>query len=219
MLKHSAIKIELLESTSPPAGDAFPSSHHRTITGDHSKQDHILSLKSAKSIGFCVYRRSYLIRPPVILVVYSRENNVLRGATNQESEVNCADKKPPPAAVAACRVGEAGAVSSHEAGNKKKTIRTARCRSMLLCTSEGLGGRAFTGTLRLEGAGPRGGEGRCIYKSAVPAPFSGRAHVVIRTHGEPLGRTPAHVHEPNLVLKRLTIISLGIVVIPGGTYG
>ena len=141
MLKHSAIKIELLESTSPPAGDAFPSSHHRTITGDHSKQDHILSLKSAKSIGFCVYRRSYLIRPPVILVVYSRENNVLRGATNQESKVNCADKKPPPAA-AACRVGEAGAVSSHEAGNKKKNDKD--------------GGMPFYASLYERGSGRKG---------------------------------------------------------------
>ena len=38
-------------------------------TGDHSNWDQILSVKIAKYTGFCVYRRSYLIWPPAILIV------------------------------------------------------------------------------------------------------------------------------------------------------
>ena len=35
---------------------------HGTITGDHSKQDHILLIKNCEYIGFCVDHRSYLLR-------------------------------------------------------------------------------------------------------------------------------------------------------------
>ena len=47
------------------------------ITGDHSKQDQILLVKIDKYIGFCVYRRSYLLSPPVIEgpLPLSREND------------------------------------------------------------------------------------------------------------------------------------------------
>ena len=38
-----------------------------TITGDHSKQDQILLVKKAEYIGFCVYRRSYLIWSRVLV--------------------------------------------------------------------------------------------------------------------------------------------------------
>ena len=37
-----------------------------SITGDHSKQDQILLVKIGKYIGFCLYRRSYLLWSPVI---------------------------------------------------------------------------------------------------------------------------------------------------------
>ena len=36
------------------------------ITGGHSKQDQIMSVKIGKYIGGCVYRRSYLLWSPVI---------------------------------------------------------------------------------------------------------------------------------------------------------
>ena len=41
-------------------------STRRPITGDHSEQDQILLVKMTKytGIGFCVYRRSYLLCPP-----------------------------------------------------------------------------------------------------------------------------------------------------------
>ena len=44
-----------------------------TITGNHTKQDQILLVKISKHIPgrfLCVYRRSYLIWPPVILIRY-----------------------------------------------------------------------------------------------------------------------------------------------------
>ena len=36
--------------------------HKYTITGDHSKEDYIFFVKIGKYKGFCVYRRSYLLR-------------------------------------------------------------------------------------------------------------------------------------------------------------
>ena len=39
------------------------------ITGGHSKLDPILLVKIGKYIGFCVYRRSYLLWSPVIMPV------------------------------------------------------------------------------------------------------------------------------------------------------
>ena len=47
--------------------------HHPTIniniTGNHRKQDQILLVKVGKYIGFCEYRRSYLLCPPVIVSI------------------------------------------------------------------------------------------------------------------------------------------------------
>ena len=39
-----------------------------TIAGDHGKWDQILLVKKGKYIGFCVYRRSCLLRSPLILI-------------------------------------------------------------------------------------------------------------------------------------------------------
>ena len=40
-----------------------------TITGDHSKEDHILLDKRGKYIGVCVYRWSYILWPPRNIVM------------------------------------------------------------------------------------------------------------------------------------------------------
>ena len=56
------------------------------VKRDHSKQDHILLVKIGKYIGFCVYRGSYLIWFPVVLMLLllssstPREDHYLRGA-------------------------------------------------------------------------------------------------------------------------------------------
>ena len=54
-----------------PSGGALSEAHvftrfSFTITGDHSKEDHILRVKIATCIGFFVYRRSYLMWSSVI---------------------------------------------------------------------------------------------------------------------------------------------------------
>ena len=40
---------------------------HELLRGGHSKQDQILLAKVARYIGFCVYRRSYLLWSTVII--------------------------------------------------------------------------------------------------------------------------------------------------------
>ena len=45
--------------------------YYCTLTGDHSKQDQILLVKTGEHIDFCVYRRSYSLWPPVIYTWYT----------------------------------------------------------------------------------------------------------------------------------------------------
>ena len=62
-----------------------------TITGDDSKQDQISSVKIGKYIGFCVYRRSYLLWCPVMFIIdrrYAYGTVSLGEATDASSEVN-----------------------------------------------------------------------------------------------------------------------------------
>ena len=50
----------------PPA-TPFVARVRLAITEDHSKWDQILSVEMVKYIGFCVYRRSYLLWFPIIV--------------------------------------------------------------------------------------------------------------------------------------------------------
>ena len=70
----------------------------RTIAGVHSKKDKILLVKIAKYIGFCVYRRSYLIWPPVVLLnsnAYVSNPCNLRDSTVVNILVSCFECKYP----------------------------------------------------------------------------------------------------------------------------
>ena len=58
--------VSLDVSTLPDVKNILFTDSRILITGDHSKLDQILFVKTTKYKGFCVYRRSYLLWSPVI---------------------------------------------------------------------------------------------------------------------------------------------------------
>ena len=65
-----------------------------TITGGHSKQDHIWLVKIGKYVGFCMYRRSYLIWSPAIARVFTSNDFM--------NELMSSRLFPPPPPIRSC---------------------------------------------------------------------------------------------------------------------